>query len=57
MTKRELIAKWVPQSVGSYIVVAVVNYDGKQTSVTKQFNVGNFFLRLMSITVKNFKIR
>ena len=56
MTKRELIAKWVPTDVGRYRAAAVVDYDGKQVSVAKEFNVGSFFLRLISVTVKNFKL-
>jgi len=56
MTKRELIAKWVPASSGRYKATAVVDYDGEETSVTKEFNAGSFLLRLVSITVKNFKL-
>lgn len=56
MTKRELIAKWMPSEVGRYSAEAVVDYDGKETSASKEFNVGSFFLKLLSITVKNFKL-
>lgn len=56
ISKRELVTKWVPSQIGTYKAVAVVNYDGSQASASKEFNVGNFFLRLLSVTVKNFKL-
>lgn len=55
-TKRELITKWTPTEAGTYKAVSLINYDEKQTTATKEFQVGNFFLRLLSVTVKNFKL-
>ncbi len=54
--KRELIARWVAEHPGSFEAKAKVNYDGKVIEAKTRFNVGGFFLKLIDISVKNFKL-
>lgn len=54
--KRELVARWAAKKPGKYKAVALVNYDGKTTTLTKEFTVEGFLLKLHDITVKNFKL-
>jgi len=54
--RRELIAKWPTEKPGSYTAKAKVNYDGKMAETETEFAVGGFFIKLIDISVKNFKL-
>lgn len=54
--KRELVTRWVAEKPGRYKAKATINYDGKTTSLEKDFVIGGFLLKLHDITVKNFKL-
>lgn len=41
---------------GTYRAVAVVEYDGKTASAESQFLVGDFFLKVLDISVKDFTL-
>jgi hypothetical protein len=55
--KGEAIAAWeVNAPVGKYNAKAIINYDGKEIYVQKDFEVGELLLDLLQIYVKDFKL-
>jgi len=55
--RRELTAKWLANvSLGDYKAIAVVNYDDLETIAESSFIIGDFFLKPLDISVKNFKL-
>ena len=55
--RKELTAKWTANaSLGDYKAVAVVSYDDLETTAESNFIIGDFFLKPLDISVKNFKL-
>ena len=55
--RKELTAKWTANvSLGDYKAVAAVGYDGLETTAEVNFIIGDFFLKPLDISVKNFKL-
>jgi len=55
--KKELIAEWkVDAPLGRYNAKAVLNYDGQEVLLEKQFEVGEYLLELLQLYVKDFKL-
>lgn len=54
--KRELVARWAAEKAGKYKAIATLNYDGKTTTLEKEFVIGGFLLKLHDIAVKNFQL-
>lgn len=54
--RKELIAKWKATSSGKYKARAKVDYDGKTTEAETEFSTKGFFIKLIDISVKNFKL-
>ncbi len=55
--RQELTAKWrANSSLGDYKAVAVVNYDDLEATTESNFVIGDFFLKPIDISVKNFKL-
>ncbi|MCH8003657.1 MAG: hypothetical protein IH934_03410 [Nanoarchaeota archaeon] len=54
--RKELKATWKANVLGSYRAVALVNYDGLLTKVEGSFRVGDFLLKPLDISVKNFRL-
>ncbi len=53
----ELAATWIANaSLGDYKAVAVVNYDNLETTTESNFAIGDFFLKPLDISAKNFKL-
>ncbi|MEM4325857.1 MAG: hypothetical protein QXU40_00965 [Candidatus Pacearchaeota archaeon] len=53
----ELSGTWlVSTSSGIYKAVAVIDYDGNTLKVEKEFLVGDFFVKLLDVSVKNFRL-
>jgi hypothetical protein len=50
----DFIASWMTENPGIYHAVATVNYDGKITTAEKNFAIGNLFIEVEGVTVKNF---
>jgi len=53
---RELKAVWRPENPGLYHAVATVRYDGKIARAEENFYVGDVFIELLNIDVKNFRL-
>ena len=57
LDRRELLAKWTPGvNPGRYRAVVSVRYDDEITSVLKDFNIGELFLEILEIGVKDFRL-
>ena len=54
--RRDLLAEFDIVEPGFYYAVATLNYDGKTAQADKVFSFGDFFLNLLDISVKNFKL-
>ena len=55
--RKELTAAWIANvSLGDYKAVAVVNYDNLETTTESNFVIGDFFIKPLDISVKNFKL-
>lgn len=55
--RKELIGKWTANvSLGEYKAVTVVYYDDLETIIESTFIIGNFFTKLLDISVKNFRL-
>lgn len=55
--KKEIFADWnVDASEGRYTAKVVLNYDGKEMFLEKEFEVGEFLLDLQQIFVKDFRL-
>ena len=53
----ELAATWIANaSLGDYKAVAVVNYDNLETTTESNFAIGDFLLKPLDISAKNFKL-
>jgi len=53
----ELVGNWNPSAApGSYKAVAKVDYDGKITEISEEFNFGAESLDVLGVTVNNFKL-
>ena len=54
---KELIAKWKANvNPGSYHAIATLKYDGKLARAERNFNVGNLFIDILNINIKNFQL-
>jgi hypothetical protein len=57
LERKELYAEWTPGvNPGRYKAVAAVRYDDEITSVYKEFNIGEMFLEILEIIVKDFEL-
>ncbi|HLG24321.1 MAG TPA: hypothetical protein VI564_05325 [Candidatus Nanoarchaeia archaeon] len=55
--RKELSAVWnTNASLGTYRATAVLDYDGVIKNIEKSFSIGDFFISLMDVSVKNFKL-
>jgi hypothetical protein len=53
----ELVGRWLANvTPGLYHVAALVNYDGASVKLEKKLFVGEFLIKLLDISVKNFKL-
>ncbi|MFH1151649.1 MAG: hypothetical protein V1788_00825 [Nanoarchaeota archaeon] len=57
LERKELVAKWdASVNPGRYKAVVTVRYDNEVTTVLKGFNIGEMFLELQEIIVKDFQL-
>lgn len=55
--KAELSAEWIPaQITGKFTAEIVINYDGEEINIEKNFAIGASRLSVLDVTVKNFKL-
>lgn len=55
--RKELTANWIANvSLGDYKAVAVVSYDNLEATAESNFVIGDFFIKPLDISVKNFKL-
>lgn len=55
-TRKELIAKWKTVTPGTYKAKAKISYDDKTIEAETEFQTGGFFIKLIDVAVKNFKL-
>jgi len=56
-SKSELVAKWeADTNAGKYFAVATLTYDGKTARAEKIFALGDLFIDIIDINVKNFNL-
>ena len=53
---RELKAQWVPENPGLYHAEVTLRYDGKIAKAEQNFYIGEVFIDLLNIEVKNFRL-
>lgn len=57
LERKELVVEWNQQvNPGRYRAVVTVRYDNEVTTVLKEFNMGEMFLEILEIIVKNFRL-
>lgn len=57
LERKELIAKWPAEvNPGRYKAVVTVIYDEEVTTILKEFNVGEMFLEIKEIVVRDFQL-
>lgn len=57
MERKELVVAWNANvSLGTYRATAILDYDGVILNLDRSFLVGDFFVKLLDISVKNFKL-
>ena len=55
--RKEFLSRWNANiSLGSYKVTSVLDYDGVLANYENTFKIGDFFAKLVDISVKNFKL-
>lgn len=54
--RRDLVAELDNLGQGFYYAVATLNYDGKTVVADRVFSIGDIFLNLLDISVKNFRL-
>jgi len=57
LERKELVARWEPGvNPGRYKAVVTVRYDNEVTSVLKEFNLGELFLEIVEVNVRDFEL-
>jgi len=57
LERKELVAKWKPEvAPGKYKAVVNVVYDEDVSTIEKEFNVGEMFLEIRELVVKDFQL-
>ena len=57
LERKEMVAKWkLDVNPGRYKAVVTLRYDDETTSISKEFNVGEMFLEILEINIKDFEL-
>lgn len=57
LERKDLVASWKPQvNPGKYEAVVTIRYDNEVTTVVKDFTVGEQFLDILEVNVRDFRL-
>ena len=56
LERKELVAEWTPENLGSYLAVATVVYDNEVLKIEKEFRVGEMVLEVLEVNIKDFEL-